>query len=437
MMNCFRIAGGIPLNGEVVIQGSKNAALPIMAATILTDGVTILHRCPRIKDVFLMQHLLESMGCRMRWEQDTLSIDTTGLPKELPEITPVVGGSLGMAARQKSSMRSTITLLGALLGRFGSCYMDYRGGCVIGKRPIDMHLSALETMGAEFEQGQQGLYAKSKALHGAEISLRFPSVGVTENVLLAAACAEGETILHGAAREPEVEALCEYLQLLGCEIFRQREGDGRAVLQLKPREGERFPGGKRLEYTIPADRIVAGTYLFACMGTGGEVYLRDAPAEHLDMPLQIMEAMGAVLERDHSGIYLKAPRDIRPQQIETAVYPGFPTDLQSQLLVVLCRALGESKVRETVFENRFRIVEELNRMGADISVKETQAIIKGKKKFHAEDVEARELRGGAALVLAGLMADGETRVSGRHFIERGYENISRDLRDLGARISFE
>ena len=194
---------------------------------------------------------------------------------------------------------------------------------------------------------------------------------------------------------------------------------------------------RHVEYTIPTDRIVAGTYLFACMGAGGEIYLRDAPTEHLGTPLQTLKAMGAGIEQDQHGIYLKAPDVVYPQQIETAVYPGFPTDLQSQLLVVLCKASGRSKVRETVFENRFRIVEELNRMGADISVNGTQAIVNGKRKFHAEEVEARELRGGAALVLAGLMADGETRVRGRHFIERGYENISRDLRDLGARISFE
>lgn len=437
MMDCFRIAGGIPLSGEAVIQGSKNAALPIMAATILMNGVTVLHRCPRIKDVFLMQHLLEHMGCRMRWEQDTLSIDTRGLPKELPEALAKAGGSMGVAEEKKSSMRSTITLLGALLGRFRSCYMDYPGGCVIGKRPIDMHLHALETMGAEFVQGKSGFFAKTESLRGAEISLRFPSVGVTENVLLAAVCAEGETVLYGAAGEPEVEALCEYLRLLGCEICKQRRENGKAVLRVTPFVKADIQTERHVEYTIPTDRIVAGTYLFACMGAGGEIYLRDAPTEHLGTPLQTLKAMGAGIEQDQHGIYLKAPDVVYPQQIETAVYPGFPTDLQSQLLVVLCKASGRSKVRETVFENRFRIVEELNRMGADISVNGTQAIVNGKRKFHAEEVEARELRGGAALVLAGLMADGETRVSGRHFIERGYENISRDLRDLGARISFE
>lgn len=436
-MNCFRIAGGIPLSGEAVIQGSKNAALPIMAATILTNGVTVLHRCPRIKDVFLMQHLLEAMGCRTRWEKDTLWIDTRELPESLQEVEPLAGGSVDAAARQKSSMRSTITLLGALLGRFGSCYMDYPGGCVIGKRPIDMHFGALESMGTQFVQMEQGFYAEAPQLHGAQIHLRFPSVGVTENVLLAAAYARGKTVLYGAAKEPEVEALCQYLCLLGCEITWQKAENGEEFLRVVPAGDPCMRANSYMEYTIPPDRIVAGTYLFACMGAGGEIYLRDAPTAHLRTPLQILEQMGADIDRDSRGIYLKAPRKILPQQVETAVYPGFPTDLQSQLLVVLCRASGESRVRETVFENRFRIVEELNRMGADIQVEGTRATVRGDRRLHAETVEARELRGGAALVLAGLMACGETRVSGRHFIERGYENISRDLRDLGARISFE
>ena len=437
MTNCFRIAGGIPLSGEAVIQGSKNAALPVMAATLLTNGVTLLHRCPRIKDVFLMQHLLESMGCQLRWEQDTVRIDTRKLPETLQEEALVAGENAGLAARQKSSMRSTITLLGALLGRFGSCYMDYPGGCVIGRRPIDMHLGALETMGAEFDQGEQGFRAKAEHLHGAEIFLRFPSVGVTENVLLAAACAEGETVLHGAAREPEVEALCGYLHLLGCETYWGMAETGKTVLTVSPSARLQERREIQVEYTIPPDRIVAGTYLFACLGAGGEIYLRDAPARYLETPLEVMESMGAFVEQDKEGIYVRAPRGLKPQHIETAVYPGFPTDLQSQLLVVLCRASGESTVRETVFENRFRIVEEVNRMGGDIRVEDSKAWIQGERRLHAEAVEARELRGGAALVIAGLMADGETRVSGRHFIERGYENISRDLRDLGARISFE
>jgi UDP-N-acetylglucosamine 1-carboxyvinyltransferase len=327
-----------------------------------------------------------------------------------------------------------------MLGRFGEVVMEYPGGCVIGERPIDLHLQALEKMGVAFSEEDGKLKGAAKKLHGADIRLEMPSVGATENILLAAVLAEGVTVLSGAAREPEVEALCRYLAASGAEI----EGIGSPVLRIK--------GGSRLhgaEFNVPADRIVAGTYLFACVGTGGSVLLKNAPCRQLQAVLQAAESMGA---RCHSGnsektsvfdegfdgnwLYVQGPQ--RPEAVcglRTAVYPGFPTDLQSMALAVLTRAVGESRIEETIFENRFRVVEPLRRMGADIELLSRNAVrVRGVEQLFGASLEAQELRGGAALVLAALMAEGESEITGGAYIERGYENIGKDLRDLGARI---
>ncbi len=421
-MSSFRIGGGIPLSGEVKIQGSKNAALPVMAASILRGGITILHGCPKIADVFLMQRLLEQLGCETHWEKNCFYIDSRNARNV----------SLQGGRTTAVSMRSSITLLGALLGRFGMCEMDYPGGCVIGARPIDMHIEAMSRMGAEFVMKDGSFLASARRLHGADISLRLASVGVTENILLAAACAEGETRIVRAAKEPEVDALCEYLRCLGCKIW-INECDAKREIRIMPCEAARSV----VEFTVPTDRIVAGTYLFACVGTGGTIYLKGAQKKQLDEPLRVIEQMGALTESGEDGIFVKAPRTILARNITTGVYPEFPTDLQSPAVAVLCHAQGDSLVQETVFENRFRIVDELNRMGADITVEGSSAVIHGGHWLRGNRVFARELRGGAALVIAGLMAEGTTRIENVHYIERGYENICRDLRDLGARISFE
>lgn len=421
-MSSYRIGGGIPLNGEVQIQGSKNAALPIMAASILRKGITCLHRCPKIADVFLMQKLLQQLGCETRWDNSCFFIDSR----------KARNSSLHNGGKATVSMRSTITLLGALLGRFGSCEMEYPGGCVIGARPIDMHIQAMSEMGTEFVMKEGSFLANAPKLHGADICLRFASVGVTENILLAAACAEGETKIVRAAREPEVDALCEYLSCIGCKIW---FGDSGVDREIRLMPGELTCS--EVEFTIPTDRIVAGTYLFACVGTGGTIYLKGAQPKHLEEPLRVIEQMGALTESSVDGIFVKAPRNILAQHIITGVYPEFPTDLQSPAVAALCHAQGDSMVQETIFENRFRMVEELNRMGADILVRDSRAFIRGNRRLHGRRVVARELRGGAALVIAGLMAEGITRIEDVHYIERGYENICRDLRDLGARISIE
>lgn len=415
-MDSIHIQGDIALQGKVRIQGSKNAALPVLAASLLTRETSVFYNCPRIADVHGMVSLLKSLGCQVQWLDGGISVNTEELRcGDLP--SEAIRG-----------MRSSLCLLGALLGRCREVVLEQPGGCVIGERPIDLHISALTQMGACFEEKSGRIHAYADHLHGAEIILPIPSVGATENILLAAAGAEGDTVIHGAAKEPEVTALCRYLEACGAQI----EGVGTGQLTIY--------GGKTLygtDYRIPADRIVAGTYLFGCIGAGGSVFLEDAPWQQMKAVIAAAEQMGADCVESEAGIYVQSP--VRPQAVghlRTESYPGFPTDLQSAALTVLSKALGESVIEESIFENRFRVVEPLKSMGADIVLENGRiARVKGVRELRGRAVEAKELRGGAALVLAGLFAGGETTVTGCPFIYRGYENICKDLRELGARIA--
>ncbi|MCM1113323.1 MAG: UDP-N-acetylglucosamine 1-carboxyvinyltransferase [Muribaculum sp.] len=428
-MTTLHIHGGIPLQGKVRIQGSKNAALPILAASLLAADVSEIRNCPQISDVQSMVSILGSLGCRVRRAGDGYVVDSRR------------AGACDMSGEAITGMRSSLCLLGAMLGRFGEVEMAYPGGCVIGRRPIDLHLKALERMGVVFREEGGRLTGTVEKLRGADLRLSVSSVGATENILLAAVCAEGDTTITGAAKEPEVEALCRYLTACGARI----EGIGTSILLV--RGGEPLHGAA---FTVPADRIVAGTYLFACVGCGGSVLLENAPCGELQAVVHTAELMGAKCQMDcvgesgvygadyghESGIYVQGPK--RPKavaRLRTAVYPGFPTDLQSMALAVLTRAEGKSCIEETIFENRFRVVEPLNRMGADVALYTPNiALVRGVETLRGAKVEAGELRGGAALVLAGLMAEGESEITGCGYIERGYENIGKDLRDLGARI---
>ena len=414
-MGTIHIHGGIPLQGQVRIQGSKNAVLPILAATVLTEGTSLLIGCPRIADVYQMQMLLRSLNCSVRWEGERMRV-TTGR---------VCSGRMPREA--VTGMRSSLTLLGALLGRCGQVFLENPGGCVIGERPIDLHVSALEKMNVKFRQDGQSFYAYTEKLKGAEIELACPSVGATENIILAAVLAEGCTVIQNAAAEPEITALCAYLNACGACI----KGAGTSCIRIE--------GVKKLkgtEFKVPADRIVAGTYLLACMAAGGSVLLEGAPVEEMEALLELARKMGACLQENCQGLYVQAPQRVQAiGRVKTAVYPGFPTDLQSQLLAVLAGAEGETVVEETIFENRFRIVPELLRMGAKVQVEDGRTVtVEGCESLRGTAVTAEELRGGAALVIAGLKAVGETSVSGSKYIDRGYENICRDLRELGARI---
>lgn len=414
-MDSIHIWGGVALQGEVCIQGSKNATLPILAATLLTGECSYIGNCPRISDVYAMTSLLQSLGCIVSWQENGILVDSSRVKR---------GDMCSEAVR---GMRSSLCLLGAMLGRCGEVVMEHPGGCVIGSRPIDLHISALEQMGVEFQEEAGLLKAFAPRLHGARVRLPKPSVGATENIILAGVMAEGDTVLEGAAREPEVTALCRYLQGCGACI----EGIGTECLGIR--------GGRKLygtDFRVPADRIVAGTYLLACIGTGGSIFLENAPREEMKAVTDLARRMGGKLCISEKGIYVQGPD--RPRAVEcirTEPYPGFPTDLQSVALAVETVGDGDTVIEERIFENRFRVVEELRRMGACIEqTDEARVLVRGVPVLHGACTEAKELRGGAALVAAGLMARGKSCVSGCLYIYRGYENICRDFRELGARI---
>ena len=413
-MDSIQIDGGIPLQGQVKIQGSKNAALPVLAATILIKGKSRIENCPKIADVFQMQTLLESLGCKTAWEGACFTVDASGVRE------------YRMPSQAVQSMRSSITLLGALLARCGEAVLNFPGGCVIGARPIDLHLSALKELGVSFEEKEELLYAKAECLTGGEIKLSFPSVGATENALLAAVLAKGDTRIYPAAKEPEVVALCNFLQKAGAQV----EGIGTNRLHIRGVKALR-----EVSFRIPADRIVAGTYLTGCMMTGGSIFLEDAPTLQLQATLAAAERMGVSFQENADGLFVQAPKRLHtPGELVTAVYPGFPTDMQSPFLAALTIAEGDSILTETIFENRFHIVEPLRQMGAQLRQEGRRVFVKGVLGLQGTTVQAEELRGGAALVMAGLAAEGHTRVNGCGYIYRGYENIGRDLRELGARV---
>ncbi|MBD5543711.1 MAG: UDP-N-acetylglucosamine 1-carboxyvinyltransferase [Lachnospiraceae bacterium] len=413
-MKSIDITGGNTLCGEVSIQGSKNAALPLLAASVLIKGITVIHNCPRITDIFSMIKILESIGCKVRFTGHCLEIDAK-------DIT-----STALPAEYVKVMRSSIIFIGAMLGREKEVSIHYPGGCVIGNRPIDMHLEALKRLGVEFTEAEETIQAKAGRLEGNEIFLPFPSVGATQNVVLAAVLAKGTTVIKGAAKEPEVTEVCRFLQKAGAKIH----GIGTEILEI-----EGVPFLKEIEFTVVPDRIVAGTYLLAGAATRGAVLLENAPVGQMDSLLLMLKNLGAKIHVEKGQIFLNGEEAERSIPfIETRVYPGFPTDLQSPLMAVLATADGVSIIRETIFEDRFRVAKELNRMGGRIFLKENQALIYGVKKLKGMKVTAEELRGGAALVIAGLLAEGRTKIEGLSYIERGYEDIVRDLKCLGAKI---
>ena len=410
----YHICGKIPLMGEIRVQGSKNGALPLLAATLLIPGKTTLVGCPDISDVHAMLSLLKCVGCEVTWEKDKVIVDAAHVrPARCPDALT-------------KSMRSSIMLLGPLLGRCRYAFASRPGGCVIGERPIDLHIRALEKMGVKFiRQGEQ-IRAQAAALCGSEIHLPFPSVGATENVIFAAVLAEGTTYLYGAAKEPEIYQLCLFLLQAGACI----EGIGTDCLVIK--------GRKRLyetEFTVAGDRIVAGTYMLGAAATRGSIVLHNIGGADMGNVPMVLQKMGAEVKTGEDMIAVDATKaGLSIPYIRTEVFPGFPTDLQSMLVVCLSIARGNSILEETIFEDRFKIVEPLWNMGARIRIDGDRMQIIGVDSLYGCKVQARDLRGGAALVLAGLSAQGETIVTGDVFIRRGYEDIVRDLRLLGGDI---
>lgn len=413
-MAAFAIQGGRSLSGEVHIQGSKNAALPILSACILARGVTKLYNCPHIRDVYNMIKILETMGCYTELGSDYVLVDTS----------PILTGVISPV--DAASMRSSVMLMGAALGRLKSVTLPWPGGCSIGKRPVDMHLNALREMNVDIKTTKDGLECQTTGLTGGHIHFDYPSVGATENVILAAVLAGGTTTIDNAAKEPEIVDLCLFLNEMGASIH----GMGTSRMTIH--------GVRRLKsvsYRIMSDRIVAGTYLAAGAATGGNVLACDVCEQDLRSTLDALATMGCGIVVKKAQIRVIAPQILLPvESIHTRPFPGFPTDMQSQLLVCLTAARGESVIWEDIFEDRFRIVPQLRKMGADVLINQNKAVIRGGNVLCGSTVEACDLRGGAALVIAGLMAEGDTLVEGSGYIERGYEDICRDLSGLGARI---
>lgn len=413
-MATFEIKGGNSLNGEIPIQGSKNAALPILSACLLARGETKLYNCPHIKDVYNMIEILEAMGCHTEISGECVIIDSS------PELSGVISPDYG------ASMRSSIMLMGAMLGRQNDVHLPWPGGCSIGKRPVDIHLDALKKMNVTVEVSADGLECKTMQLLGTSITLPYPSVGATENIILAAVLASGITTINNAAKEPEIIDLCLFLNDMGAQIH----GMGTSRI--------RIFGVKRLHsisYKIMSDRIVAGTYLTAAAATGGSVLVYDICERDIRSTLDVLAMMGCGIIVKKNQIRVIAPQLLLPiDSIHTQPFPGFPTDMQSQIMVCLTAAHGESVICEDIFEDRFKIVPQIEKMGADVLINKNRAVIKGQTALHGCSVKALDLRGGAALVIAGLMAEGDTEVESFGYIERGYEDICRDLSRLGAKI---
>ncbi|MCD8335921.1 MAG: UDP-N-acetylglucosamine 1-carboxyvinyltransferase [Lachnospiraceae bacterium] len=416
-MRYLEIAGKRPLCGELTIQGSKNAALPVLTACLLGDGPCVIENCPQIQDVEDTLAILGMLGCKTSRAGHTVSVDASEA-----EHFAIFGA-------EAQRIRSSVLFLGALLGRMGKAALPYPGGCAIGSRPIDLHLKALEELGVRFSDENApegcgaGIYASVFHLKGACIRLPQPSVGATENTILAAVLAEGETVIENAALEPETEELCRFLSLRGADI--RRECGGRIRIS-----GKRTL--KPVRYRLTADRIVAGSYLLAGAACGGEIHFCNLPAGQLLALLEILSRMGVAVGED--GTMRAQGNLLAAGNVVTAPYPGFPTDLQSPLMAALCFAQGESRICETMFENRFRTAAELRKMGAEILTEGSCARIQGTKALHGADVRAPDLRGGAALVAAALAAAGRTRIQGYNYIARGYEDICRDFQSLGADI---
>ena len=402
-----------PLHGAITVSGSKNAALPILMACILPSGPIVLENVPRLADIHTSCKLLSILGCHTTFTGNTVTV-------ECDKLTPHAPYEL------VKTMRASVLCLGPLLALLGEARVSLPGGCAIGARPVDIHLTGLEAMGATFELKDGYIIGQTDGLKGAHIVLRFPSVGATEHLLTAATLAEGETIIENAAREPEVMDVANFLIACGAKI----EGHGTSVIRIQ--------GVDKLKgttYRVMSDRIEAGTFLVAAPLTGGELFLKDCPVHALDTVIHKVREMGVICEERPDGLLVKSGHELVGVEVETLPYPGFPTDMQAQITTLMCHAKGLSMVEETIFENRFMHVMELNRMGAEIKVKGNTAIVKGQRTLTGAPVMASDLRASASLVLAGLAAEGRTVVERIYHLDRGYENIEHKLNAVGARIT--
>ncbi len=414
-MDSLVIEGGIPLTGEIVVSGSKNAALPILFASILAESPTTFYNVPNLRDIHTTVKLLRILGCETNFDNGVAHISPSTLHPEAPYDLV-------------KTMRASVLCLGPLLARIGKAKVALPGGCAIGDRPVDQHLKGFEKMGARFELEDGYIIGHCTKLRGAHINFDMPTVGGTENVLMAAVLAEGETILENVAREPEIIDLANYLIACGAKI----EGAGTSSI--------RVTGVAKLQgvsYTIMPDRIEAGTFLVAAAITGGDLLVKQCPHEALEKVFDKLENMGMHFEHSEQGTRAYCPHGVASlhgTDIRTQPYPGFPTDMQAQLMALMALAKGNSIVEESIFENRFMHVPELVRMGADISISGRSATIRGVKALKGAPVMASDLRASAAFVLAGLAAAGKTRIQRIYHLDRGYEHIEKKLSAVGARI---
>lgn len=413
-MSAYVIQGGERLNGSVKIEGSKNAILPILAASLINGQRTTLYNCPDLKDVSVTLNILGLIGCKVERSSDRAVIDTSTLKtSEVPE-------------KLVREMRSSVIIMGAMITRMKKVVLGYPGGCEIGTRPIDLHIKGLRALGAKIIETGGYLYCEADKVYGADINLDFPSVGATENIMLAAVSAEGTTIIRNAAREPEVVDLQNFLNAIGGRI----SGAGTNIIRI-----DGVKNFRPVEYSVIPDRIVAGTYLIMAAATNGDIEITDVIPEHLSSILFKLKEAGCKLNVEKNRIQLSSPKRLKAvESVKTLPYPGFPTDLQAPFLSLMSLASGTSVITENIFENRLKHVGELMKMGAKITTEGRAAIVKGVKKLHGAKVEAKDLRGGAALITAGLAAEGETTVYGVQHIDRGYELIDKKLQSLGAKI---
>lgn len=413
-MDSYHITGGKSLEGEYRLKGAKNAVLPILAATIITGSKSRIKNCPKLSDIRTMISILQDMGCKVTFERDEIIVDSSSLKSScIPQ-------------NLMKEIRSSVFLMGPTIARCKEVTLSNPGGCAIGKRPIDIHLSALKLLGVEIIEDGDLLKCRAKSLKGTVIPLSFPSVGATENVMMAALMAEGETTILNPAKEPEIFDLQNYLVSCGASI----SGAGSDKIIIK--------GGiplRETEYDPITDRIEAGTLLAAAAVTGGELVLKGVRKNHMDEVLRLFADSGCRISQGDDYIYLKGPNRLKAiEVVETKPYPGFPTDMQSQFMAAMALAEGTTIIKENIFENRFKHAYQLNKMGANITIKDRTAIVKGVKKLTGNEVDAEDLRGGASLVIAGLAAEGNTIVNNVEHIDRGYESLENIFCDLGAEI---
>ena len=410
------IQGGVPLAGEVQVSGAKNSALPLLFATLLADGVSEICNVPQLRDIDTAVKVLRELGAEVSRHGDCLRVDARQIR------------SIEASYQLVKTMRASVLVLGPLLARCGHARVSLPGGCAIGARPIDLHLKGFEALGARIQLDHGYVEATAERLLGAKVYFDMPTVGGTENLLMAAALAEGETVLENAAREPEIVQLAAALNSMGAQI----EGAGTAIVRIRG-----VAKLRPLQCSVIPDRIEAGTFMIAAAITGGDVLVRGAVEEHQEALISKLIEAGVSISKERDGLRVVGPEQLLPVDIRTSVFPGFPTDMQAQFMALMTRSAGTSRISETVFENRFMHVCELQRMGADIQIDGHSAIVRGSRNMTGAPVMATDLRASASLILAGLAAENTTEVARIYHLDRGYEKIEEKLAALGARIRRE